>query len=390
MTLWSLAMHRSILVALAGTLLGAPPAALAQHDGHDHAPKAPAPQASQPVPSTLMQDPGLAPAELLRRDAAMLLNTVKSSSVIQYLFSTNWLPIIEEPRLVYYNRAAKEAFSPDDFGNFAVERQKGFEAVSLDAKFYYHTRYGSPHAYARPLDLLCAAASPDGKCFKPGQRLLDFGAGGLVHLRLLATMGMHAVGVDVDPLLRAYFRNPEDVGTIAGGDENAPPGILQMEYGSWPADQAIKKSVGSNFDFIISKNTLKKGYIHPAHPVDPAKQISLGVTDEVFVQELFSALKPGGFLIVYNICPAQSAEKYIPWADGKNPFPRTLWEKTGFTIHAFDAEDQEGVKALAKALGWDVGESPMDIEKDLFAWYTIVQRPTAEKNAAPQVAPAKK
>lgn len=372
------------LAAFSGT-------AIAQHEGHDHvkpsggttqkAPETPAKDADQPkgpIPSTMITDPNIHPIEHLRRDAALVMPTIQSPSVRQFLFNTNWLTYMEETRAVYYNRATRDAKTPDEFDALAKEQREGFELLNLDQKFYYHTRYGSPQAYARALDLVCQAASPDGTCFGAGKRVFDFGCGGIVQLRLLASSGMHAVGVDVDPLLKAFFRNPEDVGVVRVSDENVT-GSVQVEYGSWPGDAKIKNAVGGNFDVIISKNTLKRGYIHPAKPVDERMLVKLGVSDEVFIKELFDALKPGGFVIIYNICPAQNPEKYIPWADGTSPFTKAQWEKAGFSVVAFDKEDQDGVKALAKALGWNVGESPMDIEKDLFAWYTIVQRPKAEE-----------
>lgn len=343
---------------------------------------------SQPVPSTMVTDPAVSSVELLRRDAALLLSTVQSPSVRQYLFNTNFAPVLEQPRVVYYNKASGEAFSPDDFANLSEARRKDFTPLTLDEKFYYHTRYGSPHAYARPFDLLCQAASAEGNCFGPGKRLLDFGNGGIVHLRLLAIMGMHATGVDVDPVLRAFFRSPEDQGKILGSEENVI-GFLQLEYGLWPADVALRQAVGGGYDFIISKNTLKKGYVHPDKASKVAPQVVLGVTDEVFVDAIFQALKPGGLMMIYNICPAQSPEKYIPWADGKNPFPKELWEKAGFKVLTFDSGDQAGVKAMAHALGWDVGKEAIDIEKDLFAWYTIVQKPAqVGESAGPVPTPA--
>jgi SAM-dependent methyltransferase len=387
----SLSLRPTLVLA---TLAAFSAPVLAQHEGHDHgkakdgaaqkAPEAPAKEADQPrqpVPSTMITDPNIHIIEHLRRDAALVMPTIQSPSVRQFLFNTNWLTYMEETRAVYYNKATRDAKTPDEFNALAKEQREGFELVNLDQKFYYHTRYGSPHAYARAFDLVCQAASADGTCFGQGKRVFDFGCGGIVQLRLLASSGMHAVGVDVDPLLKAFFRNPEDVGVVRGADENVT-GSMQVEYGSWPGDAKVKNAVGGNFDFIISKNTLKKGYIHPAKPVDERMLVKLGVSDEVFIKELFGALKPGGFVIIYNICPAQNPEKYIPWADGTSPFTREQWEKAGFSVVAFDKEDQDGVKALAKALGWNVGESPMDIEKDLFAWYTIVQRPTAEKKTS--------
>jgi hypothetical protein len=105
--------------------------------------------------------------------------------------------------------------------------------------------------------------------------------------------------------------------------------------------------------------------------------MNLGVDDETFVRALYSSLKPGGLMIIYNICPAPSkpGEPYKHWADGKCPFPRELWKKTGFEIIAFDEVDTKFVRKMAGALGWDKGEQPMDVENDLFAEYTLVRRP---------------
>ena len=75
---------------------------------------------------------------------------------------------------------------------------------TLDEQFYYFTRYGTPLAYSRPLDLLAAAGFDDVR----GKRILDFGYGTIGHLRLLASLGAEVVGVEVDPLLPALYSEP--------------------------------------------------------------------------------------------------------------------------------------------------------------------------------------
>ena len=49
---------------------------------------------------------------------------------------------------------------------------------------YYTTKYGSPLAYSRPIDLLGQAGLQD----VSGRKILDFGYGTVGHLRLLAGM----------------------------------------------------------------------------------------------------------------------------------------------------------------------------------------------------------
>ena len=52
-----------------------------------------------------------------------------------------------------------------------------------------------------------------------------------------------------------------------------------------------------------------------------------------------------------------------------------MWEAAGFQVLAFDADDSAFARRMGHALGWDAGESPMDLEKDLFAHYTLVKKP---------------
>jgi hypothetical protein len=103
--------------------------------------------------------------------------------------------------------------------------------------------------------------------------------------------------------------------------------------------------------------------------------VDLGVDDQTFVNSLAAALNPGGRLIIYNLCPAPApADKpYIPWADGRCPFPKEMWTKAGLEVVAFDVNDDAEARRLGKALAWD--QSGMNLEHDLFAWYTIVRKP---------------
>jgi len=119
--------------------------------------------------------------------------------------------------------------------------------------------------------------------------------------------------------------------------------------------------------------------IGTAQPVDPKRLVHLGVDDAAFVKHVARILKPGGFAMIYNLHPPQNpADKpYIPWADGRCPFARELWEGAGLRVLAFDVDDSPAVRTMARALGWDKGEQPLDPEKDLFATYTLVTRITA-------------
>jgi hypothetical protein len=132
--------------------------------------------------------------------------------------------------------------------------------------------------------------------------------------------------------------------------------------------------VGGGYDVFVSKNTLKRGYIHPEQQVDPRMLVHLRVDDETYVRAVFDLLKPGGFALIYNLspAPAKEGEPYKPWADGRSPFTRELYERVGFAVVAFDLDDSAAAREMGKALGWAEG---MDLEKDLFGTYTLLRKP---------------
>jgi hypothetical protein len=236
---------------------------------------------------------------------------------------------------------------------------------TLDDKFYYNTRYGTPLAYARPLDLV---AQQGVKSFA-GWHVVDFGYGGIGHLRLLASMG--ASVVDVDPLLPVLYSQPGDQGAVPGRG-----GKVALVDGHFPADSSVAAKVGGGYDLFLSKNTLKHGYIHPTRPADKRQLVDLGVDDSTFVVAVRNILKPGGYAMIYNLSPAMSPENqpYRPWTDGHDPFPRSLWEHTGFEVIAYDQVDDDAARAMGKALRWDEGDSGMNLSTDLFARYTLVRK----------------
>lgn len=263
----------------------------------------------------------------------------------------------------YYEEAAWQALS--------AEEKAATEPFPAGEEVYYYTKYGSPLSYARPLDILFAR----GLALGAGSKMLDFGYGYAGHLRMLATMGVDASGVDVDPLLPVLYGRPGDQGAVTG--PGGEPGRVRLIDGRFPADPAIVAAVGSGYDLVISKNVLKRGYIHPDRPAEERVLIRLGVPDEVVVKSFFDALKPGGLMLVYNICPALSPpdKPFVPWSDGRSPFSAEQWRKAGFEILELDRDDAPAVRVMGHALGWGVGDDTWDLEHDLSVLYTLVKRP---------------
>lgn len=306
------------------------------------------------------------PVAKLHADAAALRPLARTALGRDFLAATAHLSRTGA-RTIWRDSARTKAWSDAHARSLPAAERARLVPSPLEESYYWNTRYGSPLAYLRALELLAANGMPHVR----GRRVLDFGCGTLGHLRLLASLGADATGLDVDPVLAALYSQPGDQGEIRAGGRR---GALRLATGRWPANESIVREVGGGYDLFLSKNTLKNGYLHPAEKVDPRMLVHLGVPDSVFLARLAGAVVPGGLVMIYNLCPAPAppGKPYIPWADGFCPFPRAAWERAGFRVVAFDRDDTPAARAMGRALGW--GESGMDLEKDLFATWSLFER----------------
>lgn len=307
--------------------------------------------------------------QALREQAGSLRPLFPSPLVHDFLGGVDRLPVIA-PRLVAFDSSRTHYWNSREYAALGESEKAPLLTRQLGESFYYNTRYGTPLAYARALEILSSAGFRSVR----GKKLVDFGYGTAGHLRLLAGLGADVTGIEVDPLLPALYAEPGDQGEIAGVKEK---GRLRLLTGQWPAESKIAADAGEGYDLFLSKNTLKNGYLHPAEPVNPRMLVHLGVDDSTYVATLARILKPGGFALIYNLSPAPAppGKPYIPWADGRCPFPRTMWEGAGFEVLAFDVDDSEVARMMGHALAWDDPEGgKMDLANDLFAHYTLVRR----------------
>lgn len=310
------------------------------------------------------------PVGALKREALALKPLVNSGFARDFLKATERLPATIPPRAVYHDDTAKTYKIETTDAPLAKDEKSKLTRIDLDDSFYWTTKYGSPLAYTRPLDVL----GTSGLERASGLKILDFGYGTIGHLRLLASLGANVTGVDVDPLLHAVYSAPGDQGQIK--NPQGPDGQLRLIIGRFPSDSATTTAVGGDYDLIISKNTLKNGYVHPERPVEKRRLLNLDVDDAAFVNTLHRALKPGGRVLIYNLSPAPSppGQPYKNWADGRCPFAKEVWEAAGFLVVAFDKDDSPAARDLGHALGWDQGSVPMDLKTDLFASYSLMRR----------------
>ena len=104
--------------------------------------------------------------------------------------------------------------------------------------------------------------------------------------------------------------------------------------------------------------------------------IDLGVSDEEFVRNLYRIPNPGGFVMIYNLCPAQNPPEkpYLPMANGRSPFAK---RNVNPDLHVlkFDEVDIAAAREMAKALGWEEGPGAINLGKDLFWVHAGSQAP---------------
>ncbi len=324
-------------------------------------------------------------AQRMQAEATAMHAMMESDLGRAFLDGAASLPSITT-RTIHREKKSRQWFSESEMkARLAADATLEFEAAQVDEDRYYDTKYGSPVAYARPFDLLGQALEQRGRRDFAGMKILDFGYGTIGHLRMLASQGADVTGLDVDSFLTALYSDPTDTGVITGNSNTHKDGRITLVSGRFN-DPKIGEQVGGDYDLIISKNTLKRGYVKPPEGIEVDKRmlIDLGVDDATFLKTLYDALKPGGHLLIYNICPKQNdyqkegGGKYLPMADGLCPWPAKQLEAIGFKPVIIDRDDSEACRRMARILGWDQGDTgggAMDVENDLFAHYTLLAKP---------------
>ncbi len=161
----------------------------------------------------------------MRAEAVAVQPLVGTGLPQMFLEAARGLPVVA-PRRVWSDSAHTHWYSAAQAEALPADARAALTPRDLDEAFYWNTRYGTPVAYARAVDLAVQAGLPF------GARVVDFGCGGLGAPRLLAMCGFTVVGVDVDPLLPALYSEPGDTVKVFAPWPESPPGKLSSSPAS--------------------------------------------------------------------------------------------------------------------------------------------------------------
>jgi hypothetical protein len=315
----------------------------------------------------IAQSPAKEEASFLVAEATALESLAKTELAREFLASAKAAKPFE-PRQIYRKGRSREWLLARDFEKLAEPERALWQPNPVSEMMYQGLFYGTPTSYVIPFNHLGNAGGP--KSFK-GLKIADFGHGGIGQLRLAAEQGAEVLGIDVDPLQSLLYSAPGDQGKVG---EKA--GSVRLLTGPFPADSKLVEQIGEGYDLFLSKNTLKRGYVHPEREADKRMLIDLGVSDQAYCTAVAKLLKPGGWFVIYNLAPAQNPpdKPFLPMADGRSPFSRETLEAAGFEVIQFDTDDSATIRRYGSLIGWDKPPASMKLETDLFAWITICRK----------------
>lgn len=305
----------------------------------------------------------------LTAESAALPPLLRSRWAVEYVGQVSQLLPIS-PRRLYFS-ADRRVYLSDAEARLQNNPPPPRTFEMVDESAYYTGNLGSPLFHARLIDLVA-----EGQAAKlAGRRSLDLYAAAIGPSKLLAAAGLDAVAVSASPKQRALYSQAGDQGPVrlAGRDVS---GRVTFLSGDFPANPSLRAQVGTGYEFVLAKNVLKRGYIRPSGEVAPDSLINLGVPDADYLRYLKETLKPGGRLLVYNLCPSPNPALYDPDADCRSPWSRSEWQAAGFVVRDFERNDTEVARQFAVALGYDKPPLSLRIE-DLYAIYTLLERPAS-------------
>ena len=198
--------------------------------------------------------PKLPPTEQIMQESAQIGMHVTTPFAKSLLAGYGCLQPVR-PMTVYVHNETRDVVSAADGAKLTPEQMKAYTKRDIDDRFYYYTRYGTPVAFVRPMEILGKAGVKTAE----GLKLVDFGFGSIGQLRALAGSGADVTGIEVDPVLKLIYAAEPGKVTRCAASGKGRDGSINLAFGQFPKDPAVVKQVGGGYDVFVSKNTLKRG-----------------------------------------------------------------------------------------------------------------------------------
>jgi SAM-dependent methyltransferase len=351
-----------LLLALAVAITGCNQAPVLKSDPSQGASLQPVSQTQKPpltaeVISKARQD--------LLREVATIAALSQEPITLDWLAGVKHLPTVDT-RTLYRHKSTRAWFTQTEYDASGLKIEE-VNQVLFDEKSYYATFYGTPIAYSLVLDIVGQLGY---KTLK-GLKIIDYGYGAVCTARLSAAAGAQVVGFDVDPMLAKLYNQNQDQGLVNDRQVSAQrTGSIALIHKPFPNNASATDAAASS-DLIITKNTLKKGFVRPA---SGKAMIDLGMTAGQYLNGFAKALKPGGHLVIYNLSQRLDPNNYRPANEGGSPFSQEEFSAAGFKVIYFEQSDNEKVRRFGEALGWGGPQGMGDLQTNLFAQYTVLQR----------------
>jgi len=197
----------------------------------------------------------------------------------------------------------------------------------------------------------------------------DFGYGTVGHIRLLASLGCDAHGVDVEPVFGPLYSQPGDQGVFRAWTATRRRITLHCGGGRRALDRPRHRR---EYDIITSKNTLNAA-TSIFRPADSRTLVRLGWT-MARISATSSTPSTRRPLPHLQPLPAQALghKPYIPWADGSAPFRDRFWN-SGFEVIEFDQRNRTSALDYCGS-GITDGKSPRRPAR-IVRVYTLCRKP---------------
>jgi SAM-dependent methyltransferase len=276
---------------------------------------------------------------ILQAIAKGLRTHAASDLARDWLDATGSLPWVQ-PRRLYQYPAKKDLFPRSAVMKLPSEHRGMLLSREFDERAYYDGRYGSGLSYWPLIEALARV----GVSSLAGLRVLDIGYGTILPLRLMACLGARVTGIDTDTFPIAMYGEPADTGAVRATKAVTNPSRMTGSI------ELVRGKVGVEWtppecDVVVSRNTLKNGYVHPKGDDEPS--VRLGMEDGAFLRVMRGALARGGLMVVYNTF--DSAEPG-PGADGRCPFAREQFAAAGFEVTGLDEPDNASQERYAEVM----------------------------------------